>query len=133
MAGIAGYWWASHRATLPVFRNEVCNFDQTLWAADCPAGHEPILIDQDKSDLKIDAVFGNFAVFNDDLLFLDPRTFDIFECLSRPFDALFHDIVEAFFGTGNNLSNSGYRHCFQPLLDFVSSERGRLILFCVED
>jgi hypothetical protein len=66
------------------------------------------LVDQDKSDLEIDAVFSNFPVFNDDLLLLDPRAFDIFECLGYAFDAFLDSIIEASFGTGNYLRNSGY-------------------------
>jgi hypothetical protein len=40
------------------------------------------------------------------------RALDILECFGRAIDALLDGILEALFRTGNNLRNSGYRHCF---------------------
>jgi hypothetical protein len=76
------------------------------------ASGDRALIDQDKGDFEIDAVLRNFAVLHDDLLLLDPRTLDILECLGCTIDALLNGIIEALFGTGNYLRDSGYRHCF---------------------
>jgi hypothetical protein len=40
------------------------------------------------------------------------RALDILECFGLAIDALLDGILEALFRTGNNLRNSGYRHCF---------------------
>lgn len=70
------------------------------------------LVGQDKSNFEIDAIFRNFPIFHEDLLFLDPRALDILECFGRALDAFLNGILEALFGTGNNFRNAGYRHCF---------------------
>src|SRR5580765_4590964 len=88
------------------------------WASGAWRNFSP-LFDQDKSDFEIDAVLRNLSVFNDDFLFLDPRAFNILQCLDRAIDACLDGILEALFRARNDFRNSGYRHCIFSFVDWI--------------
>jgi hypothetical protein len=53
---------------------------------------------ENKRDSQSHAIFGDLSILYDDLLILDPRAFNILQCLTGALDSDAHRIVEPLGG-----------------------------------